>query len=264
MTMKVNMQTDVSQKEETMIRKWHWLGLLGVVLLTANCTQEPTDLKTDKDKVNYGIGVSVGRNFKQQNMEIDVDLVVKGMKDELGGKKLLLNEDELRKTMVAYQSELRRKQKQERLKASLENRKEGVNFWGENKAKEGVVTLPNGLQYKILKEGTGPKPTVEDTVEVRYRGTFVNGQEFDSSGSEARTFKLNQVILGWQEALPLMPVGSKWQLVVPSQLAYGEQGSGQAIMPNATLIFEVELVSINPPEVKPPENAQPPEGKTEK
>ncbi len=247
-----------------MTRKWHGLVLLGVMLLTAHCTQEPTDLKTDKDKVNYGIGVSVGRNFKQHNMDVDVDMVIKGMRDELGGKKLLMSEDDLRKTMLEYQGELRRKQRQDRLKAGMENRKEEMAFLEENKKKEGVVTLPSGLQYKIIKAGEGQKPTAEDQVEVRYRGTFINGQEFDSSGSETRAFKLNQVIPGWREALTLMPVGSKWQLVVPSRLAYGERGSGQAIMPNATLIFEVELVGIHPAVAKPPEKAAPPEAKAPK
>jgi FKBP-type peptidyl-prolyl cis-trans isomerase FklB len=247
-----------------MIKTWQGLALLGVMVFTVQCGQEPTELKTEKDKVNYGIGVSVGRNFKQQKMDVDANLVVKGMLDELEGKKLLMSDDDLRKTMVNYQNELRRKQRQDRVKAGLENRQEGLKFWGENKDKEGVVTLPNGLQYKILKAGDGPKPTIDDRVEVRYRGTFVNGQEFDSSGSETRTFKLNQVIRGWQEALPLMPAGSKWQLVVPSQLAYGDKGSGQAIMPDAMLIFELELVSINPPETKPPDEAQPPEAEAPK
>jgi FKBP-type peptidyl-prolyl cis-trans isomerase len=170
-----------------------------------------------------------------------------------------MSEDDLRKTMLAYQGELRRKQRQDRLKAGMENRKEELAFLEENKKKEGVLTLPSGLQYKIIKAGEGQKPTAEDQVEVRYRGTFINGQEFDSSGSETRVFKLNQVIPGWREALTLMRVGSKWQLVVPSRLAYGERGSGQAIMPNSTLIFEVELVGINPAGAKPPEKAAPPE-----
>jgi len=236
-----------------MTRKWQWPALLGAMLLVAQCAQEPTELKSEKDKVNYGIGVSVGRNFKQQNMDIDVDLVVKGMRDELGGKKLLMSEDDLRKTMTAYQNELRRKQRQDRLKAGMENRKEGEAFLEENKKKEGVVTLESGLQYKILKAGEGPKPGAEDTVEVIYRGTFINGKEFDSSGPEPKSFKLSQVIAGWREALPLMPVGSKWQLFVHPRLAYGEQGMGQAIMPNSVLIFEIELVGVKPGEAKAPE-----------
>jgi FKBP-type peptidyl-prolyl cis-trans isomerase len=247
-----------------MTLKRQWLALLGMVLLTAQCAQEPAELKTEKDKVNYGIGVSIGKSFKQQGMEVDVDIVMKGLKDELTGKRLLLSEDELRKTMTAYQNELRQKQMQARQMAAKDNKKAGEDFLAENKKKEGVVTLPSRLQYQILKAGEGRKPTTADTVEVRYRGTLVNGKEFDSSGSNTRTFKLAEIIPGWREALQLMPVGSKWRLVVPSELAYGEQGMGQAIMPNSTLIFEVELVAIKVPEPKGPEAVKPPETKTPK
>ncbi len=249
-----------------MTRKWQWLAILAVVLLTAQCAQEkePTELKTEKDKVSYGVGVSVARNFKQQGIDVDVNLVVKGMKDELAGKKLLMSDDELRKTMTAYQQELRQKQMQARKMAALDHRKAGDAFLAENKKKEGVVTLPDGLQYKIIKEGQGPKPTLQDMVEVRYRGTFIDGKEFDSSGPEPKTIKVAEVIPGWREALQLMPVGSKWQLVIPPELAYGEKGAGQFIMPNTTLIFEVELVGIKSGEAKAPEAVKPPEAKTPK
>jgi FKBP-type peptidyl-prolyl cis-trans isomerase len=235
--------TDFVERGEPMTRKW--MAVWGMALLAVMaCEGEKKVLQTPKDKVNYGIGVSVARNFKLQGAEVEVDLVVKGLRDELSGKKLLISEDELRKTMTAYQNELRRKQMQEKKMAALDNRKEGDAFLAENKKKEGVVTLPSGLQYKILKAGEGKKPTAEDTVEVNYLGTFINGKEFDSSGGEPKTFKLAQVILGWREALQLMPVGSKWQLVVPPELAYAERGLGQVIMPNTTLIFELELVGI--------------------
>ena len=240
-----------------MTRKLQWLALLGIVLLTAQCAQEPTELKTEKDKVSYGIGVSIGKSFKQQGMDVDVGLMAKGAKDELTGKKLLLADDELRKTMTAYQQELRQKQMQSREKAAMENKKAGEDFLAENKKKEGVVTLPSGLQYQILKAGKGLKPQAMDTVEVRYRGTLTNGKEFDSSGSETRSFKLANIIPGWREALQLMPVGSKWRIVVPSGLAYGERGMGQTILPNSTLIFEVELVAIKPAEAKGPEAVKP-------
>jgi len=242
-----------------MIRKWQGLAVLGVVLLTAQCAQEPTDLKTEKDKVNYGIGVSVARNFKQQGVDVDLDMVVKGMKDQLGGKKLLLSDDELRKTMTAYQQELRQKQMRERKVAALDKKKEGDAFLAENKKKEGVVITPSGLQYKILKAGEGKKPAADDTVEVKYRGTLINGTEFDSSGAESRTFKVAEVIPGWREALPLMPVGSKWHLVVPPELAYGGQGMGQIIMPNTVLIFEVELVGIKSSGTEAPKTEAPKE-----
>jgi len=228
-----------------MTRKWQWLAFLGVVLLSAQCAQEPTDLKTEQDKVNYGIGVSVARNFKQQGMEVDINLVVKGMKDELTGKKVLLSDDELRKTMTAYQQEIRRKQIQERKVAALDKKKEGDAFLEENKKKEGVVILPSGLQYKILKAGEGKKPAADDTVEVSYKGTLINGKVFDSSQpGTPLALRVKQVIPGWQEALQLMPVGSKWQLFIPPELAYGQQGAGAEIGPNATLIFEVELLAI--------------------
>jgi FKBP-type peptidyl-prolyl cis-trans isomerase len=229
-----------------MTLKWQWLVLLGIVMLTAQCAQEPAKLKTEKDKVSYGVGISIGKSIKQKLMELDIDLVVKGLKDELTGKKLLLSDDDLHKIMTAYQHKLREKYMQSRQVAAKENKKAGEKFQGENKKKEGVVTLPNGLQYQILKAGEGRKPTIADTVEVSYRGTLVNGKEFDSSGSETRTFKLAKIIPGLREALQLMPVGSKWRLVVPSELAYGERGMGPVIMPNSTLIFEVELVAIKP------------------
>jgi len=244
-----------------MIRQWKWLVALAVVLFTAQCAQEPTELKTEKDKVNYGIGVSVAKNFKQQGIDVDVDMMVKGLKDELGGKKLLMSDDELRKTMTAYQQELRRKQMQARKMAMEDNKKEGDAFLAENKKKEGVVSLPSGLQYRILKAGEGKKPTEKDMVEVKYRGTFINGKEFDSSGSESKTFKVGDVVPGWREALQLMPVGSTWQLVVPPELAYGERGMGQVIMPNTTLIFEVELVGIKKPEAAAPAAPAPPTAK---
>jgi UDP-GlcNAc:undecaprenyl-phosphate/decaprenyl-phosphate GlcNAc-1-phosphate transferase len=241
-----------------MTRKWQGLAVLGVVLLTAQCAQEPTELKTEKDKVNYGIGVSMAKNFKHQGVEVDANMMIKGMKDELSGKKLLVPEDELRKTMATYQQELRRKLVEARKVAALDKKKEGDAFLAENKKKEGVVTLPNGLQYKILKASEGKKPAAADTVEVKYRGTLIDGKEFDSSGAATRTFKVTEVIPGWREALQLMPVGSKWQLIVPPELAYGERGMGQVIGPNSTLIFEVELVGIKPAETKSPEAVKPP------
>ncbi|MCX5888136.1 MAG: FKBP-type peptidyl-prolyl cis-trans isomerase [Deltaproteobacteria bacterium] len=242
-----------------MIRKWQGLAVLGVVLLAAQCAQEPTDLKTEKDKVSYGIGVSVAKNFKQQGVEVDMNMMIKGMKDELSGKKLLMSEDELRKTMTAYQQELRGKQMEQRKVAALDKKKEGDAFLAENKKKEGVVTTPSGLQYKILKAGEGKKPTADDEVEVNYRGTFIDGKEFDSSGGQPKTFKLTGIIPGWREALQLMPVGSKYQLVVPPGLAYGEQGMGQVIMPNTVLIFEVELVGIKSSETEAPKTEAPKE-----
>jgi FKBP-type peptidyl-prolyl cis-trans isomerase len=227
--------------------KGKFLVVLAVLTMTAQAgAAKELVLKTQQDKVNYGIGVSVAKNFQQQGMKVDADLVVRGLKDQLEGKKLLLSDEELQKTMMTYQNELRQQQIKESKAAAQDNKKEGEAFLEANKKKQGVVTLPSGLQFKILKAGEGQKPTAEDTVEVNYKGTFINGKEFDSSHGGVAAFKVSGVIKGWREALQLMPVGSKWQLFVPPQLAYGEKGMGRAIMPNTTLLFEVELVGLKP------------------
>jgi FKBP-type peptidyl-prolyl cis-trans isomerase FklB len=220
--------------------------VLGAILLAATVyAAEQPELKTDKDKVNYAIGVNIIGNLKLQGVEIDLDLVMKGMKDANSGGKLLLSDEEIRNGIDKYQTAVRQKRTQITAKAAEDNKKEGTAFLEENKKKDGVVTLPSGLQYKVLKAGEGKKPTNADTVECNYRGTLINGTEFDSSYRTGKpaAFKVSGVIPGWTEALKLMPVGSKWQLFIPSQIAYGERGSGR-IGPNATLIFEVELVAI--------------------
>ena len=225
-----------------------WMVLLGVALLVAQaCTEKPLALKTPKDKVNYGLGVGVARNFKRQGIEVDADAVVKGLRDALAGDKLLMTEEELHTTMTAFQVELRKKQTEATKLASEKNKKEGEAFLAENKKKDGVVTLSSGLQYKILKAGEGKKPMADDSVVVQYRGTLLDGTEFDSSDRRKRpaTLSLSRVIRGWTEALQLMPAGSKWQLFIPADLAYGEQGAPRVhIGPNAALIFEVELLSV--------------------
>jgi FKBP-type peptidyl-prolyl cis-trans isomerase len=213
-------------------------------------TPDKTDvqpvLNTQKDKINYAIGVSLLSNFKKQGIDIDLDLVIRGMKDAFSGDKLLMTDEELRQTMMIYQAQVRQIQGKARAELAETNKKEGEAFLEENKKQEGVVTLPSGLQYKIIKAGDGRTPTDTDTVECRYRGTVINGTEFDSSYRTGRpsTFKVNGVIPGWTEALKLMPVGSTWKLFIPPQLAYGERGAGGPIGPNATLIFEVELLAI--------------------
>ena len=225
-----------------------WMAVLAVALLAAQAiAEEPLVLKTQKDRENYAIGVEMARNFKRQGIEVDLDIVMRGMKDVLAGDKLLLTDNDLLTTMNMFASELRRKKASARLTAALDNKKEGEEFLAANKTKEGVVTLPSGLQYKILKAGDGKKPTEADTVECQYRGTLIDGTEFDSTYRTGQpiAFKLSDIYLisGLREALKLMPVGSKWQLFIPHQLAYGQRGKGR-IGPNETLIYELELVAI--------------------
>jgi FKBP-type peptidyl-prolyl cis-trans isomerase len=204
------------------------------------------ELKTDKDKASYAIGMNIGQNLKKQSEVIDAAVVERGMKDALAGDKTLMTEDEAKAAVVALQASMRKKQEEQVQQMGETNKKEGDAFLAENKTKAGVVTLPSGLQYKILTEGTGPKPTANDSVICNYKGTLLDGTEFDSSAKHGgpATFPVSGVIKGWTEALQLMAVGSKWQLFVPSDLAYGQRGAGGGIAPNSTLIFEVELVSI--------------------
>lgn len=212
-------------------------------------------LDSEKAKVSYAIGMTMGSNFKKQSVEIDDAAFAKGLRDALSGPKTLLTDEQAHTILNAYQSEMRAKQQEKQRLAAETNKEAGEAFLKANASKEGVVALPSGLQYKILTAGTGPKPAASDTVICNYRGTLIDGTEFDSSANHGgpATFPVTGVIHGWTEALQLMPVGSKWQLFVPADLAYGERGAGGAIAPNSTLIFEVELVSIKPK----PEPAQP-------
>lgn len=211
--------------------------------------------KDQKEKASYALGMNVGSGLKRQSVDIDPDTFAKGLKDALSGGKTVLTEDEARATLMQLQNDMRAKQEEQRKQQGENNLKEGEAFLAANKSKEGVVALPSGLQYKILTPGTGPKPTSADQVVCNYKGTLINGTEFDSSYKRGQpaTFPVGGVIKGWTEALQLMPVGSKWQLFIPASLAYGERGAGNDIGPNATLIFEVELLSIKDKET-PKEN----------
>jgi len=216
------------------------------MLFTAQASAaEIKELKTDQDKVSYGIGVSMAKNLKSQHIEVNLDPLFQGMQDELKGGKLLMTDADLQATMGKFKQELMQKQMEAMKKAAESNQKEGEAFLAENKKKKDVVTTPSGLQYKIIKEGKGKKPKETDTVEVNYRGTLINDTEFDSSYKRGQpaTLKVKEIIPGWREALQLMPAGSKWQLFIPAKLAYGEKGAGP-IGPNSTLIFEVELLGI--------------------
>jgi FKBP-type peptidyl-prolyl cis-trans isomerase FklB len=211
-------------------------------------TAVPLTLKTEKDKFSYALGMNLGSGLHKQSVDVDPAIFLRGLKDGLAAGKTLLTEQEAQATLVQMQNDLRKKAQEKMQQVAVSNKQTGDAFLASNKAQDGVVTLPSGLQYRILKEGTGPKPAATDSVVCNYRGTLLDGTEFDSSYKRGQpaTFQVNGVIKGWTEALQLMPVGSKWQLVIPSDLAYGERGAGQQIGPNSTLIFEVELLSIQP------------------
>jgi FKBP-type peptidyl-prolyl cis-trans isomerase FklB len=213
-------------------------------------TGAPLVLKTPKEKASYAIGVNIGKGLHRDGVDVDPTFIQRGIRDALLNGKLLMTEDEMKAALMALQADLKKKADTEMAAAGAANKKEGETFLAANKAKEGVVALPDGLQYKILTPGNGPKPTATDTVVANYKGTLINGTEFDSSYKRGQpvTFPVGQVIKGWTEILQMMPVGSKWEVYIPSDLAYGPQGPGRAgpIGPDQTLIFEIELVSIQP------------------
>jgi FKBP-type peptidyl-prolyl cis-trans isomerase FklB len=224
--------------------------LAALVMLSGSaCARQTTtsaDLKTDKDKASYAVGLNVGKSLQRESIDVDPDIVEQGIKDALAGGKTLMTDEEVKAAMAALKATAQKNQEAKMAQAGDANKKEGDAFLAANKTKEGVVTLPSGLQYKILTAGTGAKPTAADTVICNYKGTLINGKEFDASSKHGgpATFPVSGVIKGWTEALQLMPVGSKWQLFIPPDLAYGQRGAGGDIGPGATLIFEVELVSI--------------------
>jgi FKBP-type peptidyl-prolyl cis-trans isomerase FklB len=213
---------------------------------TAATSSQALTLKTDKEKLSYAIGMNIGESIKKDSLDVDPAIMGRALKDALTGAKPLMTDEEAKTVMTTFRAEMMKKQQAKAAEASDTNKQVGQKFLAANKAKEGVVTLPSGLQYKVIKQGDGPKPTASDTVVTNYRGTLIDGTEFDSSykRGEPATFPVGQVIKGWTEALQLMPVGSKWQLYIPSDLAYGERSPGGEIGPNSTLIFDIELLSI--------------------
>ena len=207
----------------------------------------PLALETNKDKVSYAVGLNLGRGIHKEAVDVDPEILARGLRDGLGDTKPQMTDEEVQATLTELQKQVTAHQQEVRQQAIEKNKKAGEVFLAANKDKPGVVTLPSGLQYKIIEPGTGPKPTASDSVVCNYRGTLIDGTEFDSSykRGQAATFPVGQVIKGWTEALQLMPVGSKWQLFIPPDLAYGERGTnGGPIGPNETLVFEVQLVSI--------------------
>lgn len=212
-----------------------------------------TTIKDDKDKVSYSLGVDIGRTLQRLQLDLNQDALSKGITDVLGNKPMAMTDQELQQTLQAFQQKMMQKQqeamskKQEEMKAVAEkNKADGKKFLDDNAKKADVKTTSTGLQYKVIKEGKGDKPKDTDVVETNYRGTTIDGKEFDSSAKHGSSFSfpVNGVIKGWSEALKMMPVGSKWELYVPSDLAYGDEGYGEDIAPGSTLVFEVELLSI--------------------
>lgn len=220
---------------------------LSVVLLACESnTQNKADLKTTQDSVSYIIGTSIGKNLKAQKVEVSVDQLARGVRDVVDSNTLLITDEQAESIMSAFQQRMLARQEEEAHAAGEIHRKEGEAFLAQNKSKAGVKVTASGLQYKVIKMGAGPKPKADQTVTVHYSGRTIDGKEFDSSykRGEPTTFGVSQVIKGWTEALQLMPVGSKWELYIPADLAYGDRGAGQAIPPGATLIFEVELLNV--------------------
>lgn len=221
------------------------VALLGLVTTTAMAADQGVALSSDIDKVSYSIGFDIGNNFKRQHIDINSQALEQGIKDAFGGQSKM-TEQQMKDVLNQFQKDLMAKRTTEFNKRADENKAKGEAFLTENKSKSGVVVLPSGLQYKVVKKGTGDKPGKEDTVTVTYTGKLINGEVFDSTDKAGKpaSFKLSQVIPGWTEALQLMPAGSEWEIYVPSDLAYGPRSVGGPIGPNETLIFNVHLLSV--------------------
>jgi FKBP-type peptidyl-prolyl cis-trans isomerase FklB len=214
--------------------------------ISAQNKQSTVILKTVDDSISYSIGQNIGTNLKEPYMKINFDILVQGMRDAISGASKLLTDEQMQNVMMAFNQRVMEKRESEAQIQSAKAKEKGKQFLDENSKKEGVVVLPSGLQYKILVKGDGPSPKPEDKVSVHYTGTLIDGTKFDSSydRNAPAVFGVTQVIKGWTEALQLMHVGDKWQLFIPSDLAYGETGAGGVIGPGEVLIFEVELLSI--------------------
>jgi len=223
-----------------------WTLTVGVTLLAVAVAAQDTGLKTQKERVSYALGMQMGGDFHSQSLDLDLPTLVIGLIESYNGGKTLLTEDQMRTVLAGAREEHRQKQAARREEKAQATLHEGLEFLAENKKKEGVISLPSGLQYKILKQGEGETPEIDEQVVCNYRGTLIDGTEFDSSEKHSGpvTVSLTEVIKGWKEALLMMPAGSKWQLFVPPDLAYGKEGSGLVVPPNATLVFELEFVAV--------------------
>ncbi len=221
--------------------------VMGLAMSATIAATDTTVLTTDIDKLSYSIGTDLGKNIKKQGIEINPTIMAKGIQDGMNGGTLLLTEQQMKDVLSKFQKDLMAKRTAQFDKKADENKTVGETFLSQNKSKEGVVTLPSGLQYKIITNGTGAKPAKEDNVTVEYAGRLISGEVFDSTEKTGKpaTFKLSQVIPGWTEALQLMPAGSTWEIYVPANLAYGARNVGGLIGPNETLIFNVHLLSVN-------------------
>jgi len=219
------------------------LSLFVLILAAQAISQAP---KTRKEKISYALGVNTARNWGKESADIDLNMYIKGLKDALENKNVLMSDEESSDSVKAFNKDNFDHAMAEMKKLADKNKKEGAKFLEENRKKPGVVMLSDSLQYKVLKEGSGKRPTLEDTVTVNYKGTLLDGTEFDSSVKQGKpaVLPLGRLIKGWTEALQLMRPGAKWQIFVPPNLAYGEHGKQPAIGPNATLIFEIELLSF--------------------
>jgi FKBP-type peptidyl-prolyl cis-trans isomerase FklB len=217
------------------------------LLFSVSSAGEKLELSEQRQRDSYSLGYRFGEDLKKQGMDIDLEVYTTGIWDALEGMEPLMSPEEIRETLAALQKRMFAAQQLQLREKAAKNLEEGKAFLTENAKKEGVKTLPNGLQYKVITEGAGASPKAGDTVTVHYRGTFVDGNEFDSSHKRGKpaTFQVDGVIPGWTEALQMMKEGSKWKLFVPPELGYGERGMGSRIPPNSALIFEVELISID-------------------
>ena len=217
------------------------LAMSGIALAA-----DAPELKSEREKLSYSVGMDIGANLKRQSIDVDAELLTKGFRDSYTGAKTLLTEEESRQAIQNFQKQMMAKQAEAAKQMAEKNKAEGEKFLAENGKKDGVKTLTSGLQYKVITPGTGKSPKSTDTVTTHYKGTLIDGTEFDSSytRNQTATFPVSGVIPGWTEGLQLMKEGGKYMLFVPSNLAYGERGAGRDIGPNATLVFEVELISV--------------------